>query len=77
MGTCPHDMASPRFEDRGAGLEISRIASNILYKHSRKDAKAWSSSLGVDGITNHGGRTGGNLGEFVCPRVRGAGIVRC
>jgi hypothetical protein len=37
----------------GDGLQIWRVAANILNKHSRTDDSGWSSSLGVErGLTN-------------------------
>jgi hypothetical protein len=40
-------MARPRVADRGDGLQIRRIAANILDKQSRKADSGWCSMLGV------------------------------
>jgi hypothetical protein len=40
-------MARPRVADRGDGLQIWRVAANILKKQSRTADSGWSSSLGV------------------------------
>jgi hypothetical protein len=37
----------PQVADGGNGLQIWRIAANILNKQSRTADKGWSSSLGV------------------------------
>jgi hypothetical protein len=42
-----HSMARPRVADRGYGLQIWRVAANILNKKSRTADSGWSSSLGV------------------------------
>jgi hypothetical protein len=44
---CHHGMARPRVADRGDGLQIWRVSSNILNKQSRTADSGWSSSLGV------------------------------
>jgi hypothetical protein len=44
---CHHGMARPRLADTGYGLEIWRVAANILNKQSRTADSGWSSSLGV------------------------------
>jgi hypothetical protein len=44
---CHHGMARPQVADGGAGLQIWRVAANILHKESRTADKGWSSSLGV------------------------------
>jgi hypothetical protein len=44
---CHHGMAHPQVVDGGNGLQIWRVAGNILNKHSRTADKGWSSSLGV------------------------------
>jgi hypothetical protein len=44
---CHHGMACPRVADRGDGLQIWRVAANILNKQSRTADKGWASSLGV------------------------------
>jgi hypothetical protein len=42
-----HDgIARPQIADGGDGLQIWRVAANILNKHSRTADKSWSSSLG-------------------------------
>jgi hypothetical protein len=45
--TCHHGMALPRVADGGDGLQICKVAANILNKQSRTADKGWSSSLGV------------------------------
>jgi hypothetical protein len=44
---CLHGMARPQVADRGDGLQIWRVAANILNKQSRTADSGWSSSLGV------------------------------
>jgi hypothetical protein len=44
---CHHGMARPRVVDRGDGLQIWRIAANILNKQSQTADSGWSSSLRV------------------------------
>jgi hypothetical protein len=44
---CCHGMARPQAADVDGGLQIWRIAANILNKQSRKTDKGWSSSLGA------------------------------
>jgi hypothetical protein len=46
---CHHGMARPRIADRGDGLQIWRVAVNILNKQPRTADSGWSSSLGVGG----------------------------
>jgi hypothetical protein len=50
---CRHSMVCPRVADRGDGLQIWRVATNILNKQSRTADSGWSSSLGV-GLTTLG-----------------------
>jgi hypothetical protein len=45
--SCHHGMARPQVADGGNGLQIWRVAANILNKQSRTVDKGWSSSLGV------------------------------
>jgi hypothetical protein len=40
-----HGMARPRVADGGVGLQIWRVAANILNKQSRTAYKVWSSIL--------------------------------
>jgi hypothetical protein len=40
-------MARPQVADGGDGLQIWRVAANILNKQSRTVDKGWSSNLGV------------------------------
>jgi hypothetical protein len=40
-------MACPQVADGGDGLQIWRVAANILNKQSRIGDKVWSSSFGV------------------------------
>jgi hypothetical protein len=44
---CHHGMARPQVADGGEGLQIRRVAANILNKQSRTADKGWPSSLGV------------------------------
>jgi hypothetical protein len=44
---CHHSMARLRVANRGDGLQIWRVAANILNKQSRTADSGWSSSLGV------------------------------
>jgi hypothetical protein len=44
---CHHGMARPQVVDVGEGLQIWRVAVNILNKQSRTADKGWPSSLGV------------------------------
>jgi hypothetical protein len=46
-------MARPQVADGGNGLQIWRVAANILNKQSRTADKGWSSSLGVGLTTPH------------------------
>jgi hypothetical protein len=45
---CHHDMARPQVADGGDGLQMLRVAANILNKQSRRADMWWSSSLGVE-----------------------------
>jgi hypothetical protein len=50
---CYHGMACPEVEDRGDGLQIWRVAANILNKQSQTADNGWSSSFGVGhGVKN-------------------------
>jgi hypothetical protein len=44
---CHHSMARPQVADGGKGLQIWRVAVNILNKQSQTANKGWPSSLGV------------------------------
>jgi hypothetical protein len=44
---CHHGMARPQVADGGDGLQVWRVAANILNKQSRTADKGWPSSLGV------------------------------
>jgi hypothetical protein len=44
---CHHGVARPQVAYGGDGLQIWRVAANILYKQSRTADKVWSSSFGV------------------------------
>jgi hypothetical protein len=46
---CHHDMARPKVADGGEGLQMWRVAANILNKQSRTVDRGWSSSLGLGG----------------------------
>jgi hypothetical protein len=47
-----HGMARPQVAIGGDGLQVWRVAANILNKQLRTGDKGWSSSLGV-GLTTH------------------------
>jgi hypothetical protein len=47
VGPYHHDMARPRVVDGGGGVQMWRIAANILKNNLRSADKAWSSRLGV------------------------------
>jgi hypothetical protein len=54
MGPYHNGVARPRFMDGGHGLQIWRVAANILNKQSRTADKEWYSSLwGGRGAKNH------------------------
>jgi len=44
VGPCHHGMSRPRVADEEDGLQIWRVAANILTKQSRTADKGWSSS---------------------------------
>jgi hypothetical protein len=44
---CHHGMARPQVADGGDGLQIWRVAANILNKQSQTADKGWSSILGL------------------------------
>jgi hypothetical protein len=44
---CHYGMACPQVVDGGQGLQVWRVAANILNKQSRTADKGWPSSLGV------------------------------
>jgi len=44
---CHHGIARPQVADGREGLQIQRVAENILNKQSRTVDKGWSSSLKV------------------------------
>jgi hypothetical protein len=46
-GSRHHGMARPQVADGGDGLQIWRVAANILNKQSRTAGRGWSSRLGV------------------------------
>jgi hypothetical protein len=45
---CHHGMARPQVADGGDGLQVWRVAANILNKQSRTVDKGWSSGFGVE-----------------------------
>jgi hypothetical protein len=49
---CHHGMAHPQVAD-GYGLQIWKVAANILNKQSRTADKGWSYSLGVGRRANN------------------------
>jgi hypothetical protein len=50
---CHHGMAGPRVADKRDGLQIWRVAANILNKQSRTAESGWSSSLVVGRRSNN------------------------
>jgi hypothetical protein len=46
---CHHGKARPQVADGGEGLQIWRVAANILNNKSQTDDKGWPSSLGLGG----------------------------
>jgi hypothetical protein len=50
---CHHGMARPQVAERGDGLQIWRVAVNMLNKQSRTAGSGWSSSLGIWQGTNN------------------------
>jgi hypothetical protein len=44
---CHHSMARPQVSNEGGGLQIWKVAENILNKQSQTANKEWSSSLGA------------------------------
>jgi hypothetical protein len=46
-------MARPQVADGEDGLQIWRVAANVLNKQSRTVDKGWSSNLGVERGTNN------------------------
>jgi hypothetical protein len=46
---CCHGMARPRVADGGDGLQIWRVAANILNKQSRTADKGWPLNLALGG----------------------------
>jgi hypothetical protein len=44
---CHHSMARPPVADGRDGLQLWRLAANILNKQPQKNDKGWSSSLGL------------------------------
>jgi hypothetical protein len=46
-------MVHPQFADGGEGIQILRVAANILNKQSRTAGKGWPSSLGIGQGTNN------------------------
>jgi hypothetical protein len=51
--SCHRGMARPRVADRGDGLQIRRVAANMLNKQSRTADSGWSSSLGVGRVAKY------------------------
>jgi hypothetical protein len=44
---CHHSLARPQVADGGDGLQIWRVAANILNKQSQAADKGWPSNLGL------------------------------
>jgi len=53
VGLCHHDMARLRVADGGDGLQIRRVAENILNNQSQTTDKWWSSVLVVEQGANN------------------------
>jgi hypothetical protein len=52
MSPCHHGMARPRVADGGYGLQMWRMAANVLNKQSRTADKGWSSAWELgEGLT--------------------------
>jgi hypothetical protein len=49
---CQHGMARPQVADGGDGLQIWRVAANILNKQSRTAERVWPSTFEDDESTN-------------------------
>jgi len=47
IGPCYHGMELPQIADGGDGLQIWRVAVNILHTHSRTAYHGWSSNLRI------------------------------
>jgi hypothetical protein len=63
---CHHSMARPQVADGGDGLQIWRVAANILNKQSWTADKGWSSSLGVGrGANNSSSGSSNSLGHRI------------
>jgi len=52
-GPCQHGKAHPRVADRGDGLQIWKVAANILNNQPRTADKGWTSSLWVGRCANN------------------------
>jgi hypothetical protein len=50
---CHHGMARPQVADGGDGLQIRRVAANILNKQSQTADKGHFSSLGIACVANN------------------------
>jgi len=50
---CHHGVARPQVADGGEGLQIWRVATNVLNKQPRTADKGWFSSLGGEGRANN------------------------
>jgi hypothetical protein len=62
---CFHGMACPQVADGGEGLQIWRVAADILNKQSRTADKGWPSSLGVGRGANNSHRNKRNMYEML------------
>jgi hypothetical protein len=67
---CHHGMARPRVADRGYGLQVWRVAANILNKQSRTADSGWSSSPGVGRGANNPSRKTHYLLRITTHRLR-------
>jgi hypothetical protein len=50
---CHHGTARPQVADEGAGLQIRRVAANILSKQSQTAGNGWASDVGFGRGTNN------------------------
>jgi hypothetical protein len=44
--TCHHSMVWPQVADGGGGIQIRKVAANMMNKQSQTPDRKWSSNLG-------------------------------
>jgi hypothetical protein len=75
---CHHDMAHPHVAGRGDGLQIWKVAVNILNKQSRTADRGWPSSLGIGRGANNPHRKTLYLLRSMCKGLgNGAWLGEC